>query len=161
MPHPLFTKKVLKGSSRPLRPLLAKRCAFSTNNIEILLYLHPNYCLCPTYFRLQTAIGLLFPFCLFYHLPSKYFASSWRFSQVVVFLLEGHIPLTVALSCVAMARLVDHKGVFHRMGTSQNNFNLLSSSSHAQILRQQPRYGFLESQTAFLECELYFALLLR
>uniref|UniRef100_A0A8D2JNE6 Uncharacterized protein n=1 Tax=Sciurus vulgaris TaxID=55149 RepID=A0A8D2JNE6_SCIVU len=59
-----------------------------------------------------------FPFCLFYHFPSKYFASSWRFSQVVACSLEGHILLICGITSLPWQGLFSMGGHFSDLFSS-------------------------------------------
>lgn len=90
---PSIYKDSLEGGAASLRPFLAKRWTFSTRG-------HKNaYCSYAVLFRVWLIFAFelshmaVLPFCLFYHFPSKYFASSGRLCQTLVGSLKDCIPL--------------------------------------------------------------------
>lgn len=120
---------------------------------------HTNYFFVSSECYLQTASRIAVPLLLFYHFPSKYFASSWNFPKRGL-LTGGPIPLTRGISHHPLAELVYHKGILwdghlsHNVPTSFPVLPLLRCSRTAA-----QRYDFLLIIAAFLQCELFFALL--
>lgn len=108
MPPPTIYKESLEvGAATP--PGICSRDVHSVPTIQkTLLELYPTiFCVCVSSIFLPSSCSCIavFPFCLFYHFLSKYFASSWRLSQLVVCLLEDHIPPICGIALLPWQRL--------------------------------------------------------
>lgn len=129
MPLPTIYKDSLEGgavtpqavSSKEMDiqyPGTQKRCCSYTALFRVCdLFLPTNY----------SRMAVL-PFCLFYHFPSKYFASSGRLCQASVCLLEDRILLICGIRLLLWQRLFT-LGDTSQDGQSQPPFFLSSAFS--------------------------------